>query len=373
MNSQLRKELSLLTGCFSVAAAVAGSTKWRRRWGWLSFGLMISSLARRHELKGKSVFITGGSRGLGLSLAWNALRRGARVTLVARDKDELARGKDILRGAFPNAEIYICVCDVTEPGQLQAAIEQAIQQMKGIDLLVNNAGAILVGPQGSMTNDDFEAQMQVHLYAAINATKFVLEHFKDRGEGHILNISSLGGKVAVPHMLPYAASKFALAGYSQGLAAELAPLGVCVTTAYPTVMRTGSPIQAVFKGDHEREFMWFQSLDVLPGLSLSADEAAKRILDAVEKGQTEVILSVPAKVRVMAGYFFPETVNAMMAFAARLLPKGESTLAKTGAASRSKFARSRWLKPLRERADKVEAEYNEVPRFDADHTLGLKH
>jgi len=373
MNSQLKKELSILTSLLCGGAIVTGSKKWRRRWAWLSLGLFLASRQKDFDFSGKNVLITGGSRGLGLSLAWNALRRGAHVTLVAREKDELARGKEILLGSFPDGHIFTQVCDVTESGQLQEAIEFAVQNMRGIDLLINNAGSILVGPCSAMTNEDFEAQMRVHLYATMDAVKFILPHFHARGRGHILNICSMGGKIALPHMIPYGASKFALAGYSQGLAAELAPAGVRVTTAYPSVMRTGSPIQAVFKGDHEKEFMWFQALDVMPGLSLSADAAAKRILDAVEQGQSEVVLSVPAKLRLYMGLLLPETMQVLTSAAARLLPKSDDSTPRIGAASRGRFARSKILSRLRERADKAEVEYNEAPHYSADYALGLKH
>lgn len=373
MNNALKRELALLAGVLAL------STR-RRRSSFLTGALAVGSAAlwlsslRRDRLEGKTAYITGGSRGLGLSLAWNLLQRGASaVTLVARDDADLAKAREILKTDFPEARVYLSACDITETDELARSLDEAIDQMDGIDLLINNAGSILVGPFSSMEIEDFQALMRIHLEAAIEAIQLIFPHFKSRGGGRILNICSLGGKVAVPHMLPYDASKFALAGFSQGVTAELAPHGIRVTTAYPTVMRTGSPIQAVFKGDQEKEFEWFETFDNMPLLSMSADVAAKKILGAVEDGRTEIILSLPAKARLLVGTFFPETLNALMALASRFLPSEDSLLRKTGADSSGAFEKNSWLRPLRRKAKEEETVYNQRPRHDASFNMGLRH
>lgn len=374
MNTAVKKELSLLTGLLAVGARITGSKTLARRLGWISTGFFISGLMPNYSVKHKTAYITGGSRGLGLSLAWNLLAQGAKaVTLVARDEDELARAHEILRADFPEARIYYSVCDVTELPRVTESLSDAIDAMGGIDILVNNAGAILVGPSGSMTREDYEAQLNLHLFAAINTTRVLPDHFKRRRGGRIVNICSMGGKVAVPHMLPYDVSKFALSGFTQGIGAELSPLGVSVTGVYPNVMRTGSPIQAVFKGDHEKEFAWFQTVDTFPGFSMSADLAAKKIIDGIIEGRSEVVLSVPAKARMMFGVFFPETMQLLMGFVSRMLPHGQSFVRKTGADSSSRFDKSFLAKPLRKRAHDAEIEYNQEAHHDADFSLGLKH
>src|SRR5690606_32592462 len=119
--------------------------------------------------------------------------------------------------------------------------------------------------------------------------------------GQIVNISSIGGKMPVPHLSAYCASKFALAGFSQTVAAELAREGIKVTTVFPALMRTGSAVQAVFKGDHEREYEWFAAASAVPGLTISAEKAARQILAAVKRGDSEITLSLPAK---FASFFF---------------------------------------------------------------------
>ncbi len=372
MNNSLKKELSLLTGLLAFSAKSKHPVLCRI----LSFAagaIYLSSISKDFDFNGKSVLITGGSRGLGLSLAWNLLEKGAQVTLLAREQAELDRAKNQLLGDYPSASIITIVCDVTQKVDLQNAFEKAIVEMNGIDLLINNAGSILVGPFTSMELEDFEAQMNLHLYAVVHATQLAVPHFKSRGGGRILNICSMGGKVAVPHMLPYDASKFALAGFSQGVTAELAKDEIIVTTAYPTLLRTGSAIQAVFKGEHEKEFAWFETVDNMPGISMSADSAAKKILSAVQDGQSEVILSVPAKLRMMVGAFLPETMGMLMGLADRFMPQGDSTLRKTGADSQSLLENSKYLKPILDKARKDEAKYNQEPHHDAEKNMGLLH
>lgn len=374
MNNSLKKEIALLAGLWTLIGARSRAPMTTALLAAGTTALYLSSLKKDFDLEGRNVLITGGSRGLGLSLAWNLLERGAGgLTLVARDQAELDKARAILIAQFPHARVWTAPCDVTDGTALASTLDQAVSRMGSIDLLVNNAGSILVGPFSSMDREDFEAQMKLHLYAVIEATQLIFAHFKTRAGGRILNICSLGGKVAVPHMLPYDASKFALAGFSQGVAAELAEHGIVVTTAYPTVMRTGSPIQAVFKGNHEREFEWFGAIDNLPGLSMSADKAAKKILDAVEDGRTEVILSLPAKARMFFGAIFPEMMHALMGLVARILPSEDSTVRKTGAQSSGRFARNPFLAPLKRKARDAETTYNQEARHDADFNMGLLH
>jgi short-subunit dehydrogenase len=370
MQNGLKKELAL------ISMILAGVTYKKKTLSTglalAAAGLYYSSLLKEKNFHGQSVLITGGSRGLGLSLAWNFLDRGAQsVTLLARDRAELNRAHGILLQSFPLANIFVQVCDVTEPKELSAAFDYAEASMGMIDILVNNAGAMLVAPFTSTNKEDYEALMKIHLYAVVHATQLVLPHFERKGSGQILNICSMGGKVAVPHMLAYDASKFALAGFSQGVSAELAPYNIRVTTAFPLPMRTGSPIQAVFKGDHEKEFKWFETIDNLPLLSIGADEAAKKILDGLSDGKTEVLLAPVAKVRNIFAAIFPETFNRFMAFVAGRLPKGDSKVHKTGYESSREFKKSILLKPIQAKAEKAEDMFNQFPKEDADFNMGI--
>lgn len=361
MQNSLKRELSIIAGILALSGYRMRHPARTAMWSATALGLFLSSREPQYSFKRKTAYITGGSRGLGLSLAWNLLERGADVALIARDNEELFRAHELLTKSFPNARILLGKCDITDTNQLQQSWKTASEYLNGIDILINNAGAILVGPFEATDRSDYEAQMRLHLYASIETTKLAVEHFKARGGGKILNICSLGGKIGVPHMSAYDASKFALAGFAQGVRPELALDNITMTTAFPTLMRTGSPIQAVFKGDHEKEFKIFETIDNLPWISISADEAAKQILDAVAEGRSEITLSVIAKARMALNYFFPEILNAITDFVTGLLPRGTSNLRKTGAAIAA---------PDRE-VRKEELMYNQKPKLDADFNLGI--
>lgn len=333
--------------------------------------MLLASGRKDESFKGKSVLITGGSRGLGLALALEFAREGAKVAVIARDRDELLRAKSKVEAMVPTAHLRAYACDVTNPREFAEAIKLVVLDQGGLDVLVNNAGAITVGPFEAMDNEDFKAQMELHFMAPVHSCRLALPYLREKPGARIVNISSMGGKVAVPHMLPYDASKFALAGFSQGLMAELAEEGISVTTVYPAVMRTGSPIQAVFKGDHDKEFAWFASADVLPGFSLAADSAARKILEAARNRQAELVPSLPGKARNVMAALLPETFASLMGLLAARMPKGYSRQHHTGADSRKVFDGSPVFWPFRARARQMEKKWNQEPKHDARFNMGL--
>ena len=252
--------------------------------------------ARRYlDLRERTVLITGGSRGLGLNLARIAAEDGANVAICARDEDELYRARDELRGIVSHPDRVLAVqCDVTVQAQVDELVRGAVGHFGAIDFLVNNAGTIQVGPMEEMTLRDFEAAMALHFSAPLYATLAVLPLMRGRRCGRIVNITSIGGKVPAPHLLPYTASKFALVGLSEGLRAELVKDNVFVTTVVPGLFRSGSARNAFFKGRADEEFAWFATSDVLPGVSMSVRRLARRILRAAQHGQAELIAPVSA-------------------------------------------------------------------------------
>ena len=223
------------------------------------------------ELKGKVVLVTGGSRGLGYAVARELALSGARLALTSRHADELerARARLLASGCAAPADVWVYPCDVSVEATVREMVAAATAHFGRIDVLVNHAGIIMVGPLESQTLDSFHQAMNVNFFGALHVTLAVLPQMLERGEGAIVNISSIGGKVAFPHLLPYVASKFAITGWSQGLRAELAGKGIHVTTVCPGIMRTGSHIQARFTGDQEQEYRWFAAAASLPGTATS--------------------------------------------------------------------------------------------------------
>lgn len=281
--------------------------------------LRLRSLPSRYSFRGRSVVITGGSRGLGLVIARKLAREGARTALLARDPAELERAEAELRLL---SEVMVVPCDVRSEEQVRAAIHQVVTKFGRLDGLINNAGIIQVGPLENMTLGDFNEAMAVHLYGPLYCALAALPHLKAAGGGRIVNVASIGGKVSVPHLLPYCASKFALVGLSEGLRAELRKDNILVTTVCPGLMRTGSTRHAQFKGQHRREHAWFAIADSLPLLSMNAETAAERIVEGCRRGAARVTLGVHTKGAILANELFPGATGALMALTNRLLPKG---------------------------------------------------
>jgi NAD(P)-dependent dehydrogenase (short-subunit alcohol dehydrogenase family) len=267
---------------------------------------------------GQVVAITGGSRGLGLLLAREFAAEGARLALLARDPAALARAEADLAGR--GAEVLVLSCDVRDQAAVEDAIEHVIERFGRLDVLVNNAGIIQVGPLDHMRLEDFADALAVHAWGPLYTTLAALPHLRRQGGGRIVNISSIGGKIATPHLLPYVASKFALTGLSDGLRAELARDNIRVTTVIPGLMRTGSHVNAFFKGRHRGEFTWFALLDALPLTSVSARSAARQIVEAARRGAARLIISPQAKLAVLADTLFPGVVAEATRLVNRLLP-----------------------------------------------------
>lgn len=370
MRKQVKNELLWICG-LSALALFASKNRKASLIPIAAGGLLLLNKTPAESFRGQSVVITGGSRGLGLALANELVQEHANVTLLARDYSELSKALDVLE-QHQKGNVYIVTCDVTKPDDLKSAFESVQRRFGGIDMLINNAGAITVGPWESMDQEDFEVQMNLHVYAPMNAIRLALPYLRTSESGkRIVNICSMGGKVAVPHMLPYDTSKFALAGFSQGVGAELAHEGISVTTVYPTLMRTGSPIQAVFKGDHEKEFAWFQASDVFPGLSTSAHTAARQIVQAARDRRWDFTPSALAKVRMMTNAFFPELMGVVMGWINTFMPNGQSKEYKTGAQSRSLFEKSMLTKPLVSKAREAEDDLNQEPKTDPRFNMNL--
>jgi len=189
-----------------------------------------------------------------------------------------------------------------------------------IEVLINNAGIIQVGPLALMTEDDFEQALAVNLRGPLHAILAVLPGMRRRKAGRIVNIASIGGKVAVPHLAPYSTSKFALVGLSEALRAELIGDGIYVTTVCPGLMRTGSPGHAMFKGDHEAEYAWFSAGGSQPLASVSAEAAAQQIIRGFVRGDAEVVISVQAKLASLLHGVAPGLVQELLGVVARFMP-----------------------------------------------------
>lgn len=237
------------------------------------------SATRMTVKKPKNWFITGASRGLGAQWAEAALSRGDRVAATARSAAALGPLID------NHGELVLPVeLDVTDEAAVHASIQRAEDRFGGIDVLVNNAGQAVMGAVEEITAAQARVQMEVNYFGALYATQAVLPHMRKRRSGRIIQVSSMGGVVALPTMGSYHATKWALEALSQALAGEVSEYGVHVTLveplAFPSELGTFAPQMPEY--DHARMAVLagFEGTGIAPGDPASAGRALLAISDA---------------------------------------------------------------------------------------------
>lgn len=342
---------SFASSCQQAAMVVGGAAI------ALQAGRWLVRYRRHFDWRGMRVVVTGGSRGLGLVVARMLVERGANVAICARGKESLGRAADELRQMGGN--IIAEPCDLRDQEQVKQFIGQVEQQWGGIDILFNIAGIIEVGPLDAMTMTDFENAMATNCWGPLHMILEVLPSMRRQGWGRIVNVTSIGGKMSVPHLLPYTASKFAFVGLSNGLRIELKRENIFVTTACPGLMRTGSAHNANFKGKHRQEYTWFSISSSLPGISMSAEQAARQLLKACQQGRGECWITNGLNMGLPIRQYMPQLTDEMLALINLLLP----TMGGIGRSAAKGFeSHSRWSPSvLTALGDRAAIENNEVP------------
>ena len=269
--------------------------------------------------------LTGSSRGLVFLLARELALEGCPVVILARDPEEL----DIARAELQRsgAQVLAFACDVGDAAQVERTVEEAAGRLGPIDILVNNAGIMQVGPIATMRREDFEEAQRVIFWGTLHPTLAVLPQMRRRRHGRIVNVTSIGGVISAPHLVPYSTAKFAAVGLSEGLRAELAREGVTVTTIVPGFMRTGSYLRALFKEPQERELTWFALAATLPIASMDAERAAREIVTALKRGEAERVLTFPALLGTRFHGLFPGFTADILGIVNRFLPQAPERVA----------------------------------------------
>jgi NAD(P)-dependent dehydrogenase (short-subunit alcohol dehydrogenase family) len=281
----------------------------------------------RYSFDNKVVVITGGSRGLGLVLARELASRGASLGLIARDAIELARAR---RTIDSESLIQLLPADVTDPAQVEQAFSTMIRRFGRIDVVINNAGQILSAPFDDTTKEDFKAMLDVHFWGTLHVSRAALPHLARHGEGRIINICSIGGRVPIPHLSAYCASKYAQAGLSAVMAEELRSKGIRVTTILPGLMRTGSHLQAWFKGEQRTEFALFSLIGGAPVTSMSAERAARLILSASARGRADAVIPLSYRQVAKLSALAPNLTIASLAAVNASMPGPRTKFAAQG-------------------------------------------
>jgi NAD(P)-dependent dehydrogenase (short-subunit alcohol dehydrogenase family) len=323
-----------------------------------AFGAFVANSSRRpgFSFKNKVVLITGGSRGLGLEIARILAAEGAYLSLVARNSSTL----EVARRELDEIghRTLIVSGDIRNQKDVERAVRETAESFGRLDVLINNAGVIQVGPFESMSLQDYQTAMETHAWGSLYSMLAAVPYMRNRGGGRVVNIVSIGGKIGVPHLAPYVMSKFAQAGLSEALGAELASENIFVTTVYPGLMRTGSHVNALFKGNNRNEFAWFSIGAGMPLLSINARRAARQIVEGCRQKTETLVLTPAARAAAMSQGVSPKTVNRGMRIMNSLLPGRKAiseTQSRSGWESRSSWSPS----PLTKLADRVVERNNE--------------
>lgn len=292
--------------------------------------------------------VTGASRGLGFLIARDLARRGYDLAICARSAVGLRAAEDDLTRA--GARVLAIAADVGDPADASRAVAAAAARFGRLDVLVLNAGIIQVGPASEMTGADFAAAMDVVFWGAVHVSAAAMP-LLTRSRGRLLVVTSVGGKLPAPHLLPYTAAKHAAVGFAEGLRVEAIKAGVSVTVGVPGLMRTGSPRNASFTGDRVAESRWFTAAANLPVVSMDAERAARRLVRATLLRRPEIVLTPLAKIGVRAHAMAPSTSLRVVSLVNRLLPEPTGTEPGPAQPGHELPAETRPLGPLAERDD----------------------
>lgn len=281
--------------------------------------------------------VVGASRGLGLLVADELVRRGHHVVIASRDAESLGRARAQLERENPGARVLDLTCDAADEGSVTQLVEQAEAQAGPVEVAIHVAGIIQVGPWKATTHEHFEQAINTMLWGPINLSLAVLPRMTARGHGRFGVVTSVGGKVSPPRLLPYSVAKFGAVGLVEGLSAELAGTGVTATTLVPGLMRTGSHTAATFFGDPARQYAWFAPSASLPLVSMDAARAARQMVDGVLAGKPEVVVSPLSQLATRVHGVAPELTVRAMGLVSRLLPTGDDSTVVSGSEARRRL------------------------------------
>lgn len=255
------------------------------------------------KLSNQVAVITGASEGIGAAIARRFAGEGARVVLAAHSEEKLK----VLAEELGSERALAVPTDVTDAEQVKRLMARTREHFGGLDILVNNAGVGLYASVAEMAWADFEQMWKVNFFGVVRCIREALPDLRER-RGMVVNISSVAGKLAIPYLTGYCASKFALNAFSTGLRMELAQAGVRVVVVCPGTVRTPFH-QSAFRSNRLPEVFAQRSRG-----GISAERVAAATLRAVVRGRREVV--VPWRLRLAVGFR-----NLLPAFADGILQR----------------------------------------------------
>ena len=295
-----------------ISAAVGGAL------GVVAGAWIVTRRRRRIDLQGRVVVVTGGGRGLGYAISREFLRHGCKLAICGRDGEVIARAVADFR--LHGGDVFGMACDASDPAQVEAFIQGVFSQFGAVDILVNNAGQVFFGPAAELRPEDLESAIRNIFWVHYRPTMAVLPHMRARGFGRIVNVTSVAGKIPIPHHAAYVVGKHAATGWSEVLTVELRKDGILVSTITPPPLDDGAPLHAHFNGHEEEEFKWFARGLTSMWSASSTDRAARVVVDAAIHGDRQRTISLGSWLAARAQGVAPAVMTRFWARFDRLLP-----------------------------------------------------
>ena len=229
------------------------------------------------EIRDAVAVVTGGASGIGRATVRELAGRGAQVVVADIHEDRLEEVRVEIEES--GGRVLTVRCDVAYDDQVEHLRHEALEEMGRVDIVMNNAGVVAMGPPERMTMEEWDWILQVNVYGVIRGVRAFLPHMLERGSGHIVNTASLAGLFAYAwDSVPYITGKFAVAGFTEALALYARPLGVGVTLVCPGLVDTNLGETARFVGVDDPS-TWIKEIQ-LPA-AVAPEEVATRVVDAV--------------------------------------------------------------------------------------------
>ena len=258
----------------------------------------------------KVALITGASSGIGRATAEVFARQGYRLALAARSPEPLTEAAIALEKTY-NGDVLLAPTDMTDAEQVLTLVEKTLERFEQVDVLVNNAGICATGPFGEMGLEQWRQVMDVNFWGYVYAIRAVLPHMLEKGRGQIVNVGSFGGKMPLPNMTAYCASKYAVAGLTESLRLEVELRGVEAIAVHPGVVKTDFLDRALFVGKEAGEARRQMEQAVESFMSQRPQEVAEAIWDACRTGKKDVVVG-PMQAATAAYQLFPGLVGPLM-------------------------------------------------------------
>lgn len=270
------------------------------------------------RLEDRIAVVTGAASGIGRATAVELARRGCHLALVTRrDREGLEETARQVQALGRKATLHMA--DVSDRQRMQALPDEVIAEHGHVHILVNNAGVTIMAEFEDHSLDDLDWIIGTNLWGVLHGTYFFLPYLKREEEGHIVNVSSIQGLLALPAQASYSATKFALRGFGEALRGELSPHRIGVTTVYPGLVKTNIVASSRVRGeDQENLRTWLAPY--IASRTLAPEKCARRIVGGIRRNRARVRITTASHLADWSKRLLPTVTDTVVAFFTRVRP-----------------------------------------------------